>query len=87
MLYSMPALIRICCKVLYHYLIKRFNKRNCLYVIADFVINFWLMSALNLDLQEFFIEAAKLSPYLGQNTEEVIKIIKKIVKDNSKNIN
>ena len=50
MLYSMPPLIRISCKMLYRYLSQRFNNKNSLYVVADFVINFWLLSQLKVDL-------------------------------------
>lgn len=64
MLYSMPPLIRISCKILYHYLSQTFNNKNCVYVIADFVINFWLTSAMQVDV---LAEAAKFSPYLRQN--------------------
>lgn len=84
MLYSMPTIIRISCKVLYKYLNERFNTKNCLAVVADFVINFWLSSALRIDVA--MAEAAKLSPYLQQNVEQVISIIKGIVKDNYKDI-
>lgn len=46
----MPAIIRISSRILYKYLNKKFNNKNCLYVVADFVINFWLLSSLNIDL-------------------------------------
>lgn len=85
MLYSMPPLIRITCKMLYRYLNERFNNKNSLYVVADFVINFWLISYLKVDSVR--AEATKLSPYLQQNLEEVILVIKKIVRENSKDIN
>ena len=62
MLYSMPPLIRITCRILYRYLNLRFNVKNSLAVVADFVINFWLTSSLHLDLLK--AEATKLSPYL-----------------------
>jgi len=61
----MPALIRISCKILYKYLIAKFNSKNTLAVIADFVINFWLASSLQIDIG--MAEAAKLSPYLQKN--------------------
>lgn len=67
MLYSMPPLIRITCKMLYRYLNERFNNKNSLYVVADFVINFWLISYLKVDSVR--AEATKLSPYLQQNLE------------------
>jgi hypothetical protein len=50
MLYSMPPLMRITCKMLYRYLNEKFNNKNSLYVVADFVINFWLISYLRVDL-------------------------------------
>lgn len=50
MLYSMPPLIRISCKILYKYLNKKFNTKNSLFVVADFVINFWLVSSLQIDV-------------------------------------
>jgi hypothetical protein len=83
MLYSMPALLRITCKMLEHCLAPRFSSKNCLYVLGDFVVNFWLASAMEVDV---LAEAAKLSPFLRQNVEQVMLVIKKIVRDNSKDI-
>lgn len=80
----MPAIIRISSRILYKYLNKKFNNKNCLYVVADFVVNFWLLSSLNIDLS--VLESNKLSPYLQRNVEQVSKIIKGIVKDNFKDI-
>lgn len=50
MLYSMPAFIRISSKILYQYLNLKFNNKNSLYVVADFIIGFWLTSGLKLDV-------------------------------------
>ena len=66
MLYSMPALLRITCKMLFRYLSQKYSQKHCLYVLADFVINFWLISSLRLD---GMAEAAKLSPFLKRNVE------------------
>jgi len=50
MLYSMPAIIRIASKILFKYLNLKFNNKNSLYVVADFIIAFWLAPALRLDV-------------------------------------
>lgn len=50
MLYSMPQIIRISSRILFKYLNQKFNIKNSLYVIADFIINFWLISSLNIDV-------------------------------------
>lgn len=63
-LYSMPAIMRIACAILHHYLSQSFSPKNCLYILADFLLNFWLSSALQVDL---LVEAAKLSPFLSKN--------------------
>ena len=65
-LYSMPAIMRITCTILHHYLSQSFSPKNCLYILADFLINFWLSSALQVDL---LAEAAKISPFLSRNVE------------------
>lgn len=80
----MPAIIRITCKILYKYLNMKFNNKNSLSVVADFVINFWLASSLRIDVS--MAEAAKLSPFLQRNMDQVIIIIKSIVKDNYKDV-
>jgi len=79
----MPAIMRITCAILHHYLSLSFPPKNCLYVLADFLINFWLSSALQVDL---LAEAAKISPFLSRNVEEVMLVIRRIVRDNSKDI-
>ena len=83
MLYSIPALIRITCTILYHFLSERFSNKNCLYVLADFLINFWLLPSLKVDILE---EASKLSPFLKENIDEVMLVVRKVVRDNSKDI-
>jgi len=68
--------------MLYQYLSLSFNNKNCLSVVADFVINFWFTSALRIDVS--LIEAGKLGNYTQKNLDEILKIIKAIVKDNYK---
>lgn len=50
MLYSMPPTMRIICHFLYGMLIEKYKKRKlCLTVVANFVIGYWLMSALKIN--------------------------------------
>ena len=79
----MPALVRITCRMIHRYLSLRFSSKNSTYVIADFVINFWLAASMDMDILS---EASRLYPFLLRNVEEVKLVIKKIVRDNSKDI-
>ena len=81
----MPPIIRISSKILFKYLNKKFNIKNSLYVVADFIINFWLVASLNIDIT--MVEHTKLSPFLQRNIELVSSTIKSIVKDNYKDVN
>ena len=84
MLYSMPPIIRISSNILFKYLRKKFNTKNSIYVISDFVINFMLLSALQIDITRVY--SSKRSPNLQQNLDLISVIIKSIVKDNYKDI-
>lgn len=49
MLYSMPATMRTLCRLLYNELYRKIEKRKtCLSVVGNFVIGFWMMSALRV---------------------------------------
>jgi hypothetical protein len=68
MLYSMPMTMRIICKILYKFLYQKYvNKKSCLHVIGDFIINYWLGSTLVFDTN--LIETGKLNDYAKNNVE------------------
>lgn len=49
MLYSMPATMRIVCRLMYDELMKKYKKRkSCLSVVGNFVIGYWILSALRI---------------------------------------
>lgn len=80
----MPSIIRISSRILYKFLIHRFTPKQSLSVVADFIINFWMLASLRVDTA--VVEANKLSQYLQKNAEHVSLLIKNIVKDNFKDI-
>ncbi len=74
MLYSMPATMRTLCRLMYNELFKKTSKRKlCLSYIANFVIGFWMMSALKI--ADSLSESTKISDFTNQNAE----ILKKVV--------
>jgi hypothetical protein len=69
MLYSMPPLIRISSRILFKQLTQKFSVKQSLSVVADFIVNFWMLSALRVDTA--VVEANKLSSHIQKNVEQV----------------
>lgn len=46
----MPATMRIICNILYEELMKKYkDRKDCLNVVGNFVIGYWVMSALKIN--------------------------------------
>jgi hypothetical protein len=79
MLYSMPPILRISSRILFKYLSLQFTVQQSLAVVADYIINFWLVSAMRID--PAVVEANRLSQHLQGNAELVGRLMKSIVRD------
>lgn len=61
----MPLILRISSRIFYKYLINRFSQKQSLGLVADYVINFWLVSALKVD--SVVTDVNRLSPHFQGN--------------------
>lgn len=78
MLYSMPATMRTLCRLMYNELFKKIEKRKiCLSVVGNFVIGYWMMSALKVG--DTLSESTKISDFTNQNAETLKKIVMGII--------
>lgn len=78
MLYSMPPTMRTLCRLMYNELYRKVEKRKiCLSVVGNFVIGYWMMSALKVG--DTLSESTKISDFTNQNAEIVKKIVAGII--------
>jgi hypothetical protein len=61
-LYSMPSIIRISSRILYNYLTLQFTPQQAIGKVEEYIINFWMLSALRIDPN--VIESNRLSHHL-----------------------